>query len=498
MAQDLYADQVANIREKLARLQEEKVESYDDLANTITENYNEKIKGYEDKWKAVADAGGEELAGMVGAKGIYSGGKKLLDLYRGRKERTKAQREKQQKDEVGEDDDFDEDAEPLDGDVARAVAGDDDSPIDFYNEDGEKYFNGTQADHDEHYTADGELKDPSNIPEGHISNETEPETEDEEEDFQEDAQPVQDAQPQTQQDDPLDLDDEDVDQLFDAPSLDEGDLGADAVADTSEEPFDQLVARFQQQRRLQPSDDVADQPTNVAPDDVPQGARPRPPEIDEADPFQPAQGARVRPTEVQGSPQTSDPEVADQNVDPFNDPRARRQVRPTETGGEPEPIGGGQEGLSEVGGEGSSLLERAGQKAFTSLAKRGQSIREGFGAVKNFFSPSGGSGATAGAETGAEVGAEAGAEAGVEALAGLGTADAVLGAIPVVGELALLVSGVVGLGEGIYHLFHPDKKPPPPPTASPVTAPHALTQSYALALPSVDNAVDRQASVGTF
>ena len=81
MAQDLYADQVANIREKLARLQEEKVESYDDLANTITENYNEKIKGYEDKWKAVADAGGEELAGMVGAKCIYSGGKKLLDLY---------------------------------------------------------------------------------------------------------------------------------------------------------------------------------------------------------------------------------------------------------------------------------------------------------------------------------------------------------------------------------------------------------------------------------
>ena len=72
-----------------------------------------------------------------------------------------------------------------------------------------------------------------------------------------------------------------------------------------------------------------------------------------------------------------------------------------------------------------------------------------------------------------------------------------LGAIPVVGELALLVSGFVGIGEGIYHLFHPDKKPPPPPTASPVTAPHALTQSYALALPSVDNAVDRQASVGT-
>ena len=142
----MYADQVQNIRDKLAQLQEQKIENYDDMANSITDQYNEKMKNFEAKWKAVQEGGGEELAGLVGAKSIYAGGKKLRDLYKARKERTKAQREREQGDEV-DDEDFDEDAEPLDGDVSRAVAGGDDSPVDFYNEDGDKYFTGTEAEH---------------------------------------------------------------------------------------------------------------------------------------------------------------------------------------------------------------------------------------------------------------------------------------------------------------------------------------------------------------
>tara|TARA_R100000353_G_scaffold101814_2_gene73743 strand:+ start:877 stop:2319 length:1443 start_codon:yes stop_codon:yes gene_type:complete len=480
MADEMYADQVQNIRDKLAQLQEQKIENYDDMANSITDKYNEKMKAFEDKWKAVSDAGGEELAGLAGAKSIYAGGKKLRDLYKARKERTKAQREKEQGDEL--DDDFDEDAEPLDGDVSRAVAGDDDSPVDFYNEDGDKYFTGTEADHDQYYNDDGTLKDPTQIPDGHQHTEAQ-----QEDDGVPDApeEPPEAPTEATAVERPLAPQDIDVSDVIGGPRTKRlaqlQRFNAQQDAQPAEEPatepaqpsFEDVVAQGQRERmqRLQGGDDAVDQPTSLVPQDAPV-AQPttlrRPPPRDTTDPFQPA--PRDAPT--LRSEFTRRPPDAPQDENP-------------------NLIGGGQEGLSEVGGEGSSLLERAGQKAFSSLAQRGQTIRKGFSAVKDFFSPSGG--ASAGAE-----GAEAGAEAGGEALAGLGTTDAVLGAIPVVGELALAVSGFVAIGEGIYHLFHPDKKPPAPKASAPLTAPQALTQKYAMALPSTDNAVDRSATTSAF
>ena len=473
MSQDIYADQVSAIRDKLARLQEARIENYDELANSITDKYNEKMKNYEGKWKAVSEMGGEELAGMVGAKSIYAGGKKLVDIYKKRQERKTAQKEKEQKDEV-DDDDFDEDAEPLDGDVSRAVAGEDNSPVDFFNEDGQKYFTGTEADHEEYYNEDGTLKDPSNIPEGHQVTPQEEGVPDEPQPDAPEAPDVPDVGSVPDVPDrPLAPQDIDVSDVIGGPrtkaraQLERFNEQQDAQQqqdapqpepEPAEEPaqpsFEDVVAQGQRERqaRLQRGDDVADQSANAEAEAPPEPTGPRAsvPEVDTTDPFSENTGARVRPTE----------------------------------------IGGEQSGLSDVGSEGSSLLERAGQKAFSSLAQRGQSIRQGFQSVKNFFTGGGG-------EAG-EVGAEAGAEAGGEALAGLGVGDAVLGAIPVVGELALAVSGFVAIGEGIYHLFHPEAKPPAPKPTAPVTAPHALTQKYALALPSVDNAVDRQASVGTF
>ena len=481
----MYADQVQNIRDKLAQLQEEKIENYNDLANSITENYNEKMKNFEAKWKSVQEGGGEELAGLVGAKSIYAGGKKLRDLYKARKERTKAQREKEQGDEV--DDDFDEDAEPLDGDVSRAVAGSDDSPVDFYNEDGDKYFTGSQAEHDQYYNDDGTLKDPTQIPDGHQHTEAqgeedgvdEPEPEEPDVPDVGSAPDVPDA-PLAPQD--IDVSDviggartKGLAQLERFNALTSGQQPAEEPADVTGQPsFEDVVAQGQRERmqRLQGGDDVVDQPTSLVPQDAPV-AQPttlsRPPPPDTSDPFQPA----PRDAQTLRSEFTRRPADVPQD-------------EPTNI------IGGGQEGLQEVGGEGSSLLERAGQKAFTSLAKRGQSIRQGFQSVKNFFSPSGGAGAE-----GAEVGTEAGAEAGGE-LAGLGTADAVIGSIPILGEIGLAISGFVAIGEGIYHLFHPDKKPPAPKATAPVTAPQALTAKYAMALPSVDNAVDRSATSTAF
>jgi len=429
----MYADQVNNIRDKLAQLQEQKIENYDDMANGITEKYNDKMKDFTEKWKAVSEAGGEELSGLIGAKSIYAGGKKLVDLYRGRQTRKK---EAEQKKET--EDDFDEDAEPLD-------IGGDDSLKDFKNDNGDTYFKGSDGDHQEFYDDDAQLKDPTSIPEGH---QFQPDQEGVDEEETNPFRMPDDIRPAIKVTEPDTLD------PIDAP---------DATEVIGQPSFVSVVEQGQRdrQQRLQANDDAVDQPTQVSTDDLPEPSQPlsRPAQVDlKSNPFSENTG---KPISSEFQPKEA---PADENTDI---------------------IGGEQSGLQEVGGEGSSLLERTGQKAFSSLAQRGQSIKQGFSSVKNFFS-SGGSEA-------AEVGGEAGSE-----LAGLTASDAILGAIPVVGELALAVSGFVAIGEGIYHLFHPDKKPPAPAPSAPVTAPHSLTQKYAVALPSVDNAVDRSASVGTF
>jgi len=99
--------------------------------------------------------------------------------------------------------------------------------------------------------------------------------------------------------------------------------------------------------------------------------------------------------------------------------------------------------------------------------------------------------ADAGIEAGAEV---AGVEAGGELAAG------VLGAIPVVGEGALILGGAFALGDSLYHLFkHKDTTPPvaPPPVSS-LMAPPQLTSKFADAIPSFDTATDRSGASSAF
>ena len=103
------------------------------------------------------------------------------------------------------------------------------------------------------------------------------------------------------------------------------------------------------------------------------------------------------------------------------------------------------------------------------------------------------------ADAGVEAGAEAGADAAGGILADVGL-DAVVGAIPVVGEAALIIGGAVTLGDSLYHLFkHKDTTPPvaPPPVAS-LMAPPQLTSKFADAVPSFDTAVDRSGASSAF
>lgn len=455
MAQEMYADRVASIREKLARINQDNIEESSEVANNLTNEYNEKLKEYTDKWKGIQDAGGEELASVLGVKGIYAGGKKLVDLYKGRQERKTAQRERQQKQDVG--DDFDEDPEELDvGDDAR-------EPRSFQNDDGQTFFDGTDRDRQEFYDDDGNLKDPTRIPEGHQATEG-------------DAPPQEDEQNEEDEEDdnPFRMPDDVRDSFskVQPDGLDE-DVQADAVDADIQPSFVSVVEQGQRDREArlrarQFQDDPADQSSDL--NRTPQDSfdtdtgRPAVPEVDTSDPFQP---------------------------DPRDAPSLRSQFVKNQADTPADQSGsvGGEEPL-ELTDESGSFLGRVGSKTFKSLADRGQSIRKGFGAVKDFFSPSGGASATA-------EGAEAGAEAGGE-LAGLGAGDAVLGAIPVIGEVGLAISGLVAIGEGIYHLFHPEKKPPPPKPNAPISAPHALTAKYASALPSQDNAVDQSGTITAF
>jgi len=667
-AADIYSDQVANIQEKIKQLQADRIESYDDLANSITSKYNSNMQDYTEKWRTVAEAPVETLAGLAGGKGIYKGAKKVYDIIQKRRAARAEQRQAQQKKDVGEDDEFDPDPEEVEGELPEGRKmfmdeGDVDENQTFYNADDEPYFTGSQATHDEYYNEDGTLKDPTNVPEGHRSN-NQQNDEDDQEDVEPEGLDEGDLDPEPAQvegdlpgsaedigpdfppprppdeapdfpppEPPTELDEDDLDpepaqvegdlpqRLPDIDDIDpterlnlEGTQPEDAPEVSGDLPAERPPADFSRPSRSLPQDDVADRNTNIFDPDDEFGDDPsfglpntdvstnaytrsigqqgdvrdvtredfpqdRPPEIpteagadvefaDESDIlgqgdlfFQPTSGRPVYSEVGRGGrlvqdepgaeglardpttgltepeaqslfrppspepPQQAESEPARPELDdleggqaagpdelPANNPYSNVRTGGTEPSSNNMPSndsspggeGGGGDGL--VGGEqdlveqgikegaegGESLLSRAGTSIFNNLAQRGQSIRQGFNSVKNFFSRSG-----AGSEAGEAAGEAAGdaAAGGVEA--GLGTADAVLGAVPVVGEIALAVSGIVAIGEGIYHLFH-HPKPPTAPSAAPLAAPSTMTAKYSLALPSADNSVDKAGSVGTF
>jgi len=99
----------------------------------------------------------------------------------------------------------------------------------------------------------------------------------------------------------------------------------------------------------------------------------------------------------------------------------------------------------------------------------------------------------------ADAGVEATGEAASGILADVGL-DAVVGAIPVVGEAALIAGGVVTLGDSLYHLFkHKDTTPPvAPPAVASLMAPPQLTSKFADAIPSFDTAIDRSGASSAF
>ena len=89
-----------------------------------------------------------------------------------------------------------------------------------------------------------------------------------------------------------------------------------------------------------------------------------------------------------------------------------------------------------------------------------------------------------------EGGSEALEEGGGGLLGDIG-ASVGLDAIPVIGEAAAIIQGLVGIGEGIAHLFSPDAPAPKPKVnAEAMITPAAITSKFSAALPSIDGATE--------
>lgn len=105
----------------------------------------------------------------------------------------------------------------------------------------------------------------------------------------------------------------------------------------------------------------------------------------------------------------------------------------------------------------------------------------------------------AGKTTADDVG-EAAGEALASAAGDLGVAEAATAAIPVVGEAAAVIGGLVAIGDGIYHLFHKPhhSTPKPPPPVAPIPTSQLFSSKLSAGLPSTDSGLDMPASATLF
>lgn len=151
---------------------------------------------------------------------------------------------------------------------------------------------------------------------------------------------------------------------------------------------------------------------------------------------------------------------------------------------------GGADALeSDVSSFGSKVL-KVGSDALdtlkSGLGKVGDFVK---GAKNKLFS-------SAGKDAGKVVGKEVGEDEAV------GVFDSVVGGIPLLGEGALAITGLISIGRAFAHLFkHKKHFTPKTPQAQGVALPTVnteLTQKYSMGLPSIDSASEVSASFSAF
>tara|TARA_R100000426_G_scaffold27189_2_gene22826 strand:+ start:93 stop:1412 length:1320 start_codon:yes stop_codon:yes gene_type:complete len=147
-------------------------------------------------------------------------------------------------------------------------------------------------------------------------------------------------------------------------------------------------------------------------------------------------------------------------------------------GGQARDLGQGEDGGSQGGLDVNQQAQVGTSSEGSTSADTGISTR---GNIQT--DPAGGGSAL-------EAGDDALEEGGGGLLGDIG-ASVGLDAIPVIGEAAAIIQGLVGIGEGIAHLFHPDApKPKPSVNAEALMTPAAITSKFSAALPSIDGATE--------
>lgn len=346
----------------------------------------------------------------------------------------------------------------------------DDDIQDFYNENDEKYFSGTQEEHDELFNPDGTAKAPDinpNLEYLRSKADTGLPT----------SEPVEDS----------------VFRVGQSATTQDGIVGQARTNNVpiraTEEDMDESLNDFgtANPRSLYSETRVFGQPRNA----------PQPqPDINMEEP----QFESDQPPEPSNVPSEVPEPSVDNPISSSDLTEATDDVRNVlgDTGEPASYLQDVELGDSFVG----NLVNRGMSSIGSSLAQRGAGIRSAVQNVADRITAPATETLDEDALTNlAKTTAEKVLPEGGEELASFGLGDAVLGAVPVLGELALGVTGLVSVGEGLYHLFHHDAGNPPPAKTPQVGEPvvsNALTTKFAQGLPSVDGASELSGSMVSF
>lgn len=447
---ETYASNVENLNERLREYKQGQIDKASSLNEAAQEKFNKQLAEYQDKWKAVQEGGQDEVAAQMGIKGVYQGAKKVYEIYKKYKGKK-----------PGADSDDEDEEEDKDDGTQGGEQGD---------PQGEQLDKGnaTQTLSDEDRAA---IRDPMK-------------------DVREFRQSTQDRMNARLKE--LGFGEDDTS----APSA--SGSAAQNPADTGGGTDD---ANLSQARATAEGADTANPGTSA----------PKPTDLGE--PFEEsafgdlsgipepgtashvlwkldAQAATERGGNIgkggaaRGQTNASD---ASQSTNPPTSEGQPASGAATEGGnGAPEPQS--SSGYKPQGAQSRNLDQSAGTDDITGQPK-----------VPSTKPP-----APSGDDDINPLDADlpdaplAPAAEGGGFLADLGLSEAATAAIPVVGEAAAFVGGLVAIGEGIYHLFHPPHKKLPPAPIPGSQVPQSVQAKYANALPSFDSSSDNSPSDAVF
>lgn len=436
---ETYASNVANLNERLREYKQGEVDKASSLNEAAQNKFNTQLAEYTDKWKAIQEGGQDEMATQMGLKGVYSGAKKVYNIYKKYKGKKVGADEDDSDHEEDEDDGTEGGAEG-DPQGAKLDASNDPAPL---------------TDEDR-----AALRDP--LKESRALRQA---TQDrmnsrlKELGFDEDDTAAPSASGSASQA-PADTgggtDDANVSQ---ARATAEGtDFGEpyeeSAFGDLSGIPEEGTASSVMFKLNAQAATESGG---NIG------------------------QGGSAR-----GTTGASDAATSQNAATSEGQPASGSATE----GGNSAPTSQSQSSYNPEGSQSRTLDQNAGTDDITGQTKQPS--------TKPASGEEGGDGDANPLDADLPETLAPAAEEGGGFLASLGVGEAAAAAIPVAGEALAFVGGLVAIGEGIYHLFHPPHKKLPTAPIAGTQVPQSVQAKYANALPSFDSSSDNMTSDAVF